>query len=70
MDMLSYMLDLAEKDTPGDQYPSCYELAEMFDLKFRWVVSIGFALRTDTKYPVCSHRTVLAAYAVTLWLTH
>jgi hypothetical protein len=52
MDMLSYMLDLADKDTPGDQYPSANKLAEMFDLKLQWVVSIGFALRTDTKYPV------------------
>ncbi|KAI9708956.1 MAG: hypothetical protein M1820_003650 [Bogoriella megaspora] len=51
MDMLSYLLDCAKAGIPGDQIPSSEELAEKFGLKFRWVVSIGFAIRNDVKYP-------------------
>ena len=51
MDMISYLLDLAEAGTPGDQVPSSEELAEMFGLSFRWTTSIGFAVRNDVKYP-------------------
>lgn len=51
MRMINHLLDLNEKKTPGDEFPSAYKLAEMFDLKFRWVVSIGFALRSDVVYP-------------------
>lgn len=46
-----HLLDLTEKKTPSDQYSSAHKLAEMFDLKFRWVVSIGFALRSDVVCP-------------------
>ncbi|KAI4132384.1 MAG: hypothetical protein LQ338_000732 [Usnochroma carphineum] len=51
MDMISYLLDLAEAEVPGDQVPSSEELAEMFNLKFQWTTSIGFAVRNDVKYP-------------------
>lgn len=51
MKMINYLLDLNEKKTPGDEFPSAHKLAEMFDLKFKWVVSIGFALRSDVVYP-------------------
>lgn len=51
MDMISYLLDCAEAGIPGDQLPSSQELARMFDLKFKWVTSIGFAVRNDVKYP-------------------
>lgn len=37
--------------TPADKYPSTAELITKFDLRFRWVVSIGFALRSDVVYP-------------------
>jgi flavin-dependent dehydrogenase len=51
MDMISYLLNCAEAGVPGDQIPSSEELAKMFDLKFQWVTSIGFAVRNDVKYP-------------------
>jgi flavin-dependent dehydrogenase len=51
MDMLSYLLDCAEKGVPGDQVPSTAELAKMFGLTYRWVTSIGVACRNDVKYP-------------------
>lgn len=51
MDMVSYLLDCAEARVPGDAIPCSEELAKMFGLKFRWVTSIGFALRNDVKYP-------------------
>ncbi|KAH8747670.1 hypothetical protein F5882DRAFT_471149 [Hyaloscypha sp. PMI_1271] len=51
MDMLSYLLDLAEAGVTGDQVPSTDELATMFELKYQWVMSIGFAVRNDIKYP-------------------
>jgi hypothetical protein len=34
-----------------DVYPSSQELAQKFNLKFRWVTSIGYALRNDVVYP-------------------
>lgn len=49
--MINYLLDLNEKDTHPDEYPSAQQLAQDFDLKFRWVVSIGYALRNDVVYP-------------------
>lgn len=49
--MINYLLDLNAKDTHPDKYPSALELALMFNLKFRWVVSIGYALRNDVVYP-------------------
>jgi hypothetical protein len=49
--MINHLLDLNEKNTPSDAYPSTNELVKMFDLKFRWVVSIGYALRDDVVYP-------------------
>ena len=51
MDMISYLLDCAEAGLPSDQIPSSEELAGRFDLKFRWVTSIGFAVRNDVRYP-------------------
>jgi flavin-dependent dehydrogenase len=51
MDMITYLLDCAEASVPGDQIPSSEELAKIFGLKFKWVVSIGFAVRNDIKYP-------------------
>ncbi|KAJ5738575.1 hypothetical protein N7493_001730 [Penicillium malachiteum] len=51
MDMISYLLDCAEAGVAGDQIPSSMELACMFKLKFKWVTSIGFAVRNDVKYP-------------------
>ena len=51
MDMITYLLDCAEAGVPGDQIPSSEELAKMFGCKFRWVTSIGFAIRNDVKYP-------------------
>ncbi len=51
MDMISYLLDCAEASVPGDQIPSSEELAKMFGLQFQWVMSIGFAVRNDVKYP-------------------
>ncbi|KAK5989590.1 Flavin-dependent halogenase malA [Cladobotryum mycophilum] len=51
MDMLSYLLDCAEAGVPGDQIPSTEELAKMFGLTPRWVMSIGFAVRNDVNYP-------------------
>ena len=51
MDMLSYLLDCAEKGIEGDQVPSTAELARMFGLTYRWVTSIGVASRNDVVYP-------------------
>lgn len=51
MEMINHLLDLNDRKTPGDQFPSCHELAKKFGLEFKWVVSIGFALRTDVVYP-------------------
>ncbi|KAJ7583529.1 hypothetical protein C8J56DRAFT_1015201 [Mycena floridula] len=51
MDMISYLLELNDAGVPSDEYPCSEALAKMFNLKFRWVVSIGFALRTDVVYP-------------------
>lgn len=50
-DMINHLLDLNEAKTPADRFPSVAELVQKFRLKFRWVVSIGFALRTDVVYP-------------------
>lgn len=49
--MINYLLDLNAAETPSDLYPSSLELARMFALKFRWVTSIGYALRSDVVYP-------------------
>ncbi|PQE12730.1 hypothetical protein CJF30_00002624 [Rutstroemia sp. NJR-2017a BBW] len=49
--MINHLLDLNAAKTPGDLYPSVDELVKTFNLKFRWVVSIGFALRSDVQYP-------------------
>lgn len=49
--MINHLLNLNAKDTHPDEYPSAHQLALMFDLKFRWVVSIGYALRNDVVYP-------------------
>ncbi|KAI9048555.1 hypothetical protein LZ554_007388 [Drepanopeziza brunnea f. sp. 'monogermtubi'] len=51
VNMIHYLLDLNAAKTPADEYPSTAELVERFDLKFRWVTSIGFALRSDIVYP-------------------
>ena len=51
MDMLSYLLDCAEAGVPSDQLPCTQKLAEMFDLKYRWVTSLGIAARNDVQYP-------------------
>lgn len=49
--MINHLLDLNAADTPSDSYPSCHELVTKFNVKFRWVVSIGYALRNDVVYP-------------------
>ncbi|KAK7726296.1 hypothetical protein SLS57_003382 [Botryosphaeria dothidea] len=49
--MINHLLDLNAADTPSDAYPSSHELARKFGLKFRWIVSIGYALRSDVTYP-------------------
>lgn len=49
--MIDHLLDLNAQKTPADEYPSILQLVKMFDLKFRYVVSIGFALRSDVVYP-------------------
>ncbi|KAK3315972.1 hypothetical protein B0H66DRAFT_518595 [Apodospora peruviana] len=51
VNMINFLLDLNGKDTQPDDYPSTTKLAQMFQLKFRWVVSIGYALRSDVVYP-------------------
>ena len=51
MDMMNYLIDESEKGTPGDQLPSMYELADMFDCKVQWVWSLGYAIRDDIVYP-------------------
>ncbi|ESZ93160.1 hypothetical protein SBOR_6439 [Sclerotinia borealis F-4128] len=49
--MINHLLDLNAAKAPADSYPSVRELVERFQVKFRWVVSIGFALRSDVIYP-------------------
>ncbi|CAJ2500360.1 Uu.00g032130.m01.CDS01 [Anthostomella pinea] len=49
--MINFLLDLNAQDVHPDEYPSSMELAKRFGLKFRWVVSIGYALRDDVVYP-------------------
>lgn len=49
--MINHLLDLNAAKTASDLYPSSHELAKMFDLNFRWVISIGYALRDDVVYP-------------------
>lgn len=49
--MINFLLDLNAQDTHPDNYPSALGLAATFGLKFRWVVSIGYALRNDVVYP-------------------
>ncbi|XMA13517.1 hypothetical protein WAI453_006308 [Rhynchosporium graminicola] len=49
--MINHLLDLNFVNTPADSYPSTNDLIKKFNLKFRWVTSIGFALRSDTIYP-------------------
>ncbi|KAK6605448.1 hypothetical protein H4I95_05254 [Botrytis cinerea] len=49
--MINYLLDLNAAKAPADSYPSVPELVAKFQVKFRWVVSIGFALRSDVVYP-------------------
>ncbi|KAI1811299.1 hypothetical protein GGS20DRAFT_116005 [Poronia punctata] len=49
--MVNYLLDLDAAGTAEDAYPSSHELARKFGLKFRWVTSIGYALRSDVSYP-------------------
>lgn len=50
--MINHLLDLNARDTHHDDFPSSEELAKTFGLKFRWVVSIGYALRDDVEYPL------------------
>ena len=49
--MINYLLDLNAVNTSADDYPSTAELVDKFHLSIRWVVSIGFALRSDVIYP-------------------
>lgn len=49
--MINHLLDLDAAGTPADNYPSSHELAKKFDCSFRWVTSIGYALRNDVVYP-------------------
>ncbi|KAA8568574.1 hypothetical protein EYC84_007592 [Monilinia fructicola] len=49
--MINHLLDLNAAKVPADSYPSVPELVKRFQVKFRWVVSIGFALRSDVVYP-------------------
>lgn len=49
--MINHLLDLDAAGVPADAYPSSQELAQRFNLKFRWVTSIGYALRNDVVYP-------------------
>ncbi|KAF7879492.1 hypothetical protein EAF04_000688 [Stromatinia cepivora] len=49
--MINHLLDLNAAKAPADSYPSVPELIERFQVKFRWIVSIGFALRSDVVYP-------------------
>ncbi|KAG4437834.1 hypothetical protein IFR05_006680 [Cadophora sp. M221] len=51
INMINHLLDLNATGTPADAYPSTEELVKKFELKFRWVVSIGFAVRSDVVYP-------------------
>ncbi|KAJ5170048.1 uncharacterized protein N7500_002831 [Penicillium coprophilum] len=51
MDMISYLLDCAEAGVPGDEVLCSEQLAKKFGLKFRWMTSIGFAVRNDVEYP-------------------
>ncbi|KAL3421231.1 hypothetical protein PVAG01_07676 [Phlyctema vagabunda] len=49
--MINYLLDQNAENIPADLMPCVDELVKMFDLKFRWVVSIGFAIRSDVRFP-------------------
>ncbi|KAF2100114.1 hypothetical protein NA57DRAFT_37820 [Rhizodiscina lignyota] len=49
--MINHLLDFNAANTAPDSYPSTHQLVEKFKLKFRWVVSIGYALRNDVVYP-------------------
>ncbi|RAL60761.1 hypothetical protein DID88_009866 [Monilinia fructigena] len=49
--MINHLLDLNAAKVPADSYPSVPELINRFQVKFRWVFSIGFALRSDVVYP-------------------
>jgi len=49
--MINYLLDLDAAGTAADAYPSSLELAKKFNLTFRWVTSIGYAIRNDVSYP-------------------
>ncbi|CZR70132.1 uncharacterized protein PAC_20033 [Phialocephala subalpina] len=51
INMINHLLDLNAANTPADAYPSTAELVKRFDLKFRWVISVGFALRSDVACP-------------------
>jgi len=51
VNMINFLLDLNANNTHPDDYPSTAELAQTFHLTFRWVVSIGYALRSDVVYP-------------------
>lgn len=51
MDMVNYVIDCAHAGTHSDEMPTSEKLAKMFGLKFRWVTSIGFAVRNDFQYP-------------------
>ncbi|KAL2073092.1 hypothetical protein VTL71DRAFT_10416 [Oculimacula yallundae] len=53
--MLNHLLDLNFAKTPADAYPSTAALITKFNLTFRWVTSIGFALRSDVIYPPNLH---------------
>ncbi|KAF9503978.1 hypothetical protein BS47DRAFT_1374437 [Hydnum rufescens UP504] len=47
MDMINYLLDHAQANSPNDEIPSTNELAQMFGCSPKWVYSIGFSVRDD-----------------------
>lgn len=49
--MIQHLLALNAENALPDAYPSSQALAKKFKCKFRYVVSIGFALRSDVAYP-------------------
>ncbi|KAF9504805.1 hypothetical protein BS47DRAFT_1374354 [Hydnum rufescens UP504] len=51
MDMILYLLDHAQANSPNDEIPSTNELAQMFGCSPKWVYSIGFSVRDDIVYP-------------------
>ncbi|KAF9504504.1 hypothetical protein BS47DRAFT_1386223, partial [Hydnum rufescens UP504] len=51
MDMINYLLDHAQANSPNDEIPSTNELAQMFGCSPKWVYSIGFSVRDDIVYP-------------------